>query len=544
MQCSENLADRVSRTRTTRRSIVQSTIRALITGATVSLIVLPAGLAHADGDSDTFSCDPGFYQVISGQFAEFDPGAGTYTRVGADLDNYNAMGYRIADGYIYGVGKGNLYRIDANGVRTVVGSLGSMPSGYTGAFGDDGLLHVSSGGRDWYTIDVDTMEMTSIPELSESLGMADITNVNGIFYGVTSRGDLIRVDPTALTIEKLGAVAGLPSHTMAYGAAWSTAGGNLYIGRNSGEIYQITGYSTGAPAATQVGAAPSTNSNDGASCELAPPPPGLADVDGPEPETTPSTPEAQAAADEYADEYVETEITIPDPTPIEPAAPTSDPDSPVYNLPDAGIGSDDACAPTVIVDRAPRGIDSTFTTVTAAEVLYTSTFSGALSTDWTTISGTWTTANGSLAQTETCDFDATVLLETHAVIDFRWEATFTGEATNQGGLLVNQQSATTRSGATLIDLSDDGTTVRWGSYDDRGHYVYVGGESIPAPAPGTAVTLAVEVHGSDIVIEVNGERIGELNTQYAGGLVGLVATQSLVSFSNATLTALPSPGAS
>ena len=224
------------------------------------------------------------------------------------------MGYRIADGYVYGVGNGNLYRINASGERTTVGSLGAMPSGYTGTFGDDGLLHVSSGGKNWYTIDVDTLETTSIPELSQGMGVADITNVSGVFYGVSSKGALVRFDPTALTVESLGNVDGLPTYSGAYGAAWSTAGGNLYVGRNSGEIYQITGYSTANPVATQVGAAPSTNSNDGASCELAPPPPGLADVDGPAPETEPSTPEARAAAEQYADGYEPTPIVINDTT--------------------------------------------------------------------------------------------------------------------------------------------------------------------------------------------------------------------------------------
>lgn len=520
---------------------MNNTVRAIVVGTTISLIGIPTSsrVAAADGDA-TFRCDPGFYQVIAGQLAEFSPGNGTYDRIGADLDNYNAMGYRIADGYVYAVGGGNLYRIDANGTRTVVGSLGGMPSGYTGAFGDDGLLHVSRGGQDWYTIDVDTMEMTSIPELSHSFGMADITNVNGIFYGVSSRGLLVRVDPVALTAEQVGAVAGLPSHSMAYGAAWSTAGGNLYVGRNSGEIYQITGYSTDTPVATQVGTAPSTNSNDGASCDLAAPPAGLADVDGPEPETEPASVAAQEAAADYAATYVETPIVLPDPTPM--AAVVAAPlvtEPVVYEIADAGIGSGEACSSTVIEDRPLRGADSEMTVVDQATVLYQSTFSDADVASWTMVSGSWEMSNGSLGQVETCDFDATALLDTHAVLDFRWEATFSAQADNQGGLVINQQSADTRSGATLIDLADDGTTVRWGSYDARGHYSYIGGESITAPAPGTAVELAVEVHGHDVVIEVDGVVVGALNTEYAGGLVGLVATQSQVSFTTATLTALP-----
>ena len=518
-------------------SISHIAARSIVLGTTLSMAFMPISRS-VSAAPDSFACDPGFYQVIAGQFAEFDPGAGTYTTIGADTDNYTAMGYRIADGYMYAVGNGNLYRVNADGVRTVVGSLGGMTSGYTGTFGDDGLLHVSRGGADWYTIDVDTLETTPIPELSQGMGVADITNVNGIFYGVSSRGGLVRFDPTELTVTEVGAVSGLPSHSGAYGAAWSTAGGNLYVGRNSGEIFQITGYSTASPVATQVGVAPSTNSNDGASCDLAAPPAGLADVDGPVPETPPSTPEAQAAADAYEAGYEPTPIVLPESQPISSAEPSG----PTYVVTDAGIGSGDECGATVLEDRPPRGPDDPFIAVIAPTVLYSSSFGAADAANWSLLSGTWEERDAELAQVENCDFDATALLSGHNVDHFRWEATFSGDSSNQGGLLINQQSAQTRSGATLIDLSEDGSTVRWGSYDDRGYYQYVGAEEITAPGAGAPMTLAVEVHGADVVIEVDGNQIGEFNTQYAGGRVGLVATQSVISFTNATLTALPSAG--
>ncbi len=514
-----------------------NTTRRTIACISIALAALPfAGNAlGAAAAGPTFNCDPGFYQVISGQLAKFDPGASTYSTIGADLSNYNALGYRIADGYMYGLGQGNVYRIDADGVRTTIGSLGGLSIGYTGTFGDDGLLHVSSGGRDWHTIDVDTMQITPVPELSVPVGVADITNVNGAFYGVNSRGGLVRFDPTNLTVTQVGQVAGLPTDSMSYGAAWSTAGGNLYVGRNSGEIYQITGYSTGTPVATQVGATPPTNSNDGAACELAAPPAGLADVDGPTPETAPSTPEAQAAADAYTASYVETAIVIPEPQPI---APATQENTETFELPDAGIGSGDTCGATVDVDRPARGVDGRFTVVDDATQLFTG-FSGDDASSWDFLSGVWAMNGGTLGQVESCDFDATALLRGHVVRDFRWEATFASTSSNQGGLLINQQSNLTRSGATLIDLSEDGSAVRWGTYDERGRYVYIGGEPITAPAPGIGVTLAVLVHGEDVIVEVDGSTVGTFTTRVAGGQVGLVATQSIVSFSSATLTALP-----
>ncbi len=486
---------------------------------------------EASAADDTFRCDPGFYQVISGQFAEFDPGADIYNEIGARTTTYNAMGYRLADGYIYGVGNGELYRINADGERTTVGSLPGVPSGYTGTFGDDGLLHVSSGGADWYTLDVDTLEATRIPELSVRMGAADITNVNGIFYGVSNNGDLIRIDPKALTVQTVAAVSGLPSSNQAYGAAWSTAGGNLYVGRNSGEIYQITGYSTGAPRATQVGIAPSTNSNDGASCELAPPPAGLADVDGAKPETEPSTPEGKAAAEEYERIFVE----------------------PVYEIPDAGFGSGDSCSPTVISDRPSRIVNDRFVRVDEATSLFSTKFDGSGASDFAVLSGEWALKAGSFAQVESCDFDATVLLRSFNVDHFRWEATFQStDGSNQGGLLINQSSTITRSGATLVDLADGGSIVRWGQYDDAGYYRFIGSQPIKTPAAGQSIAMSLEVRGAKVSIEIDGEPVASFSTDMVGGMVGgivggmvgLVATQSQIAFTGAALTALPADGGS
>ena len=206
------------------------------------------------------------------------------------------------------------------------------------------------------------------------------------------------------------------------------------------------------------------------------------------------------------------------------------------------MGSGDSCSPTVNEDRPLRGPDERFTTADTPTVLHSTSFGDAELDAWTVISGTWEESLGSLAQIETCDFDATALLDAHAVRDFRWEATFTGDSSPQGGLLINQQSEETRSGASLIDVSDDGSIVRWGSYDERGYYTYVGAEAISPTPSGEALTLSVEVHGAEVEISVNDTVIGGFTTQFAGGQVGLVATQSAVSFSSATLTVLPTSG--
>jgi hypothetical protein len=233
-------------------------------------------------------------------------------------------------------------------------------------------------------------------------------------------------------------------------------------------------------------------------------------------------------------------VGVPSPA----AAAPEDPDDPIYTPDDAGIGAGDSCAATIDEDRPSRGADATFTVVTTPTVLYTSNFDTEDNANWSLISGTWEFVDGTLAQVESCDYDASALLDTHAVIDFRWEGTFASEISNQGGLVINQQSAATRSGATLIDLAEDGTKLRWGTYDALGYYVYVGAAAIDRPADGTDVTLTVEVHGTDVSVAINGTTMGTFTTAHAGGLVGLVATQSTVAFTSVTLTGLGSVAAS
>jgi len=522
-----------------------------VTAAVFAAALVPSAVSAGVGP--TFACDPGFYQVIAGQLAKLSPGTALYDEIGPDYANYNAMGYRLADGYLYAISSDRLYRIDADGARTELAQLDVPAGAYTGDFGDDGLLHISRGGNDWYAVNVDTFEATPIPELSAHKAVADITNVHGKFYGVSSNGILYVYDPMALTVTPGGTVGGLPATAKAYGAAWSTAGGNLYVGRNSGEIYQITGYSTGSPVATKVGEAPPTSSNDGASCGLAPVPAGLNDVDGPEPETEPSTAEAQAAADAYtlSFEVLAETFVVADPVIAEDVQPALTGLSPVVESPaeptlepvvDAGIGQGAACEQSLAYDRAERAPIDSFVTVEAPTSLLDSTFNADTISRFSILSGNWSMHDGAFNQLNACGFDYTTLLTSHRVDNFRWEATFSAlSGDNQGGVLVNQSAADTRSGATVVDLAEGGSRLRWGSYNEAGYYLYGGSVEVTRPETGQSVTLAVEVLDVDVRIFFNGELVGETTAISVGGHVGLVASETDIAFERVVLTALPAP---
>lgn len=494
-----------------------SRLRAFTLAAVMAstVVVTPVAAQSSQESAPTFRCDPGFYQVISGQLAELDPGNNTYKNIGTDEASYNAVGYRIADGYLYGIRGTELLRVDAAGGVVVVANLGVPSGAYTGDFGDDGLLHISRGGRDWHKIDVETGESIPVLEISGNYGVADIANVYGVFYGVSSSGSLIRVDPEALTVEDLGTVGGLPGSSLAYGAAWSSAGGNLYIGRNSGEIFQITGYSGADPIATQVAAAPSTNSNDGASCSLAAAPPGIVDVDGPEPETEPSTPEAKAAAEKHEEEQGAT-----------------------YSFPSSGIPDGPSCTVGVDEDRPPR-LAVNAQDVLAPTVVYSSGPSPSL-IDFDVLSGLWAEGATGLEQTHDCGYDYTALLAAQPLNHYVWEATVSPiDGVNQGGVVINQSSPLTRSGATLIDLDDGGRVVRWGFYDELGYYQSLGSANLDGTDSRAGVTFTVEVHGTAVELWVDGVPMAEFTTSNGGGLVGLVTSRAAASFDDITLTALP-----
>ena len=493
-----------------RRIVGVFALAAALVGS--GLAAAPAA-AQLPASPPTFACDPGFYQVISGQLASLSPSSGSYLQIGADSSNYNAMGYRIADGLLYGIRGTDLLQVDAEGSVTVLGSLPFDGGSYTGDFGDDGQLHVSRGGRDWHSIDVATGTVTSRPALSSPYGVADVANVHGVFYGVSSAGDLIRTNPQDETVVNVGAVSGLPASSMSYGAAWSTAGGNLYVGRNSGEIYQVTGYSTGSPVATQVASAPSTNSNDGASCSLAAPPAGIADVDGAEPETEPTTPEAKAASDANIAQQQTT-----------------------YTFPSSGIANGPSCATGADEDRPTRLAVNAQTVSTETEV-YLSGSTPDLS-DFDVLSGLWASESGMLGQSHTCGYDYTALLRSQPLEHYRWEATIYGQAgSNQGGVIVNQSSSLTRSGATLIDLAEGGDVLRWGFYDDLGYYQMVGSTEVDGADNG--ISLLVEVRSDLVTVAIDGVSISEFTTENRGGLVGLVSSRSAASFDHVRLTALP-----
>ncbi|MDT0559303.1 VWA domain-containing protein, partial [Ichthyenterobacterium sp. W332] len=228
-------------------------------------------------ESTPFDCEPGFYQIISGQLNEYDPTDGTYNPIGPDHGSINAAGYNSEDNFIYGLDKADdetLVRLDANGQITVIGTLPSpFPSNFfAGDFDDMGNLYMYNNNGGLIKIDVSVVPLTAveIPTTGPTPGVADIAwnPADGNFYGITNNGsNILKIDVnapmTAATTTTTALSGGITSTSGSFGAAWFSSTGEFFSTNNDGGLYQID-----IPSATGAFAVDSavTSNNDGASC--------------------------------------------------------------------------------------------------------------------------------------------------------------------------------------------------------------------------------------------------------------------------------------
>lgn len=246
-----------------------------------TLVTLTWSPAHATGP---FNCQPGFYQVISGQLKILNPLTGVYSDIGSTGATYNAIGYNPNDDFIYGWGTGGsiigqLIKVDSAGVVTPLGTAGITGSSFvSGDFDADNNIYFRKNASTLVRINVQTSPLTytELP-LTGTFEGVDMGWINGVMYSVDD-GKLYRVDlatllATSVDITDDGSPTGKAfptSGNYSYGAVFSNRDDELYASNNSlGRIYQITGFTTANPKATWVTDATVTSNNDGAACKLA-----------------------------------------------------------------------------------------------------------------------------------------------------------------------------------------------------------------------------------------------------------------------------------
>jgi hypothetical protein len=231
--------------------------------------------ASAAPPSGPFTCEPGFYQVISGQLKELNPVTDTYTDIGPTYSTtYNAMGYDVLDNYLYAMGTGttnlgHLLRIASDGTVTDLGLPAGLPAAsyVSGDMDNQGHLLVQSSASTWYSINVTTVTATAFTVTGSTGSGNDAVWIGGSLYFASSQ-TLYAINLSTKT-ETSVAVTTLPSGG-SYGAAWSDYPSDLFLSNNNtGDIYQVSDFTTSTPIATQVATGELTGNNDGAACKLA-----------------------------------------------------------------------------------------------------------------------------------------------------------------------------------------------------------------------------------------------------------------------------------
>ncbi|MDQ8188684.1 DUF6923 family protein [Roseibacillus persicicus] len=199
------------------------------------------------------------------QLAIVDVNAGVFVDLG-NTDhglNYNAIAYRTADNYIYGLNRSSndpeLLRFGSDGSAAVVGLISGLPRSYVaGTFADDGLYWVSGGGR-LYGIDVDALTVVKDVALSPNPKGTEIdlahNFVDGKLYGSTGSGVFFHVD------RDTGSTTVLGNNGKTFGALICDFNGAVYGFDNRGTGAFRVNLSNGS--VTWVANAPKTNINDG-----------------------------------------------------------------------------------------------------------------------------------------------------------------------------------------------------------------------------------------------------------------------------------------
>jgi len=267
-----------------------------VIGAFVILVAGTVGIGIGAGPShaapgEAFTCETGTVfiaqdiptrlhtavQTPEGQIAFEPEGAAAAMR-------YNAVGFRAADGFLYGIAadsgvRTHLVRIGQAGIVTDLGSVAGLPlptgaqiynqgTMGAGALADTLFVAPSIAGDTLMKVDVPSMTATALT-LSQTLpNLSDLVFLSGFVWGLDGSADLWRIDPDTGVVDRFATGLDL---TGSFGAQWVYGNGNLGVGDNAtGVVHQITidDPASASPSFRLVSsmAGPRSGNNDGASC--------------------------------------------------------------------------------------------------------------------------------------------------------------------------------------------------------------------------------------------------------------------------------------
>ncbi|MEZ8099975.1 LruC domain-containing protein [Vibrio bivalvicida] len=198
------------------------------------------------------------------------------------LDKLNGVGYSKHDDFIYGwdYGVASLSRIDSTFTKTLLNvskPAGAPTSIYVGDVSlDENAWYGYRPNYGLYRIDLDTllMVLSSPPSQFGNPSIYDLAfhPDNGLAYSIDANGYLWQVDVNAGTSTRLNQLLDKDAlgYRLTFGAVYFDVDGNFYASNNSnGYVFKVAINGTSS-SAEFFAYGPSSNSNDGARCALAP----------------------------------------------------------------------------------------------------------------------------------------------------------------------------------------------------------------------------------------------------------------------------------
>ena len=230
------------------------------------------------------ACTPGTYVEQRLGLLQSTTDFQRWTTLGQENGFVNAIAYRPADGFLYGIGtaardlggpENHLMRVAGDGSVTDLGVVEGLPATRSeaklpaGAF-DPFTGHLVVGGRGHlYSIDVDTHRATAIalPDGVSRIGW-DLVIQGEWLWTVTST-QVVGINLSTDESVSYDLPGGYQSH--GYGSVWpGTDDSSLFFQSNAtGDITKVTGLGS-SPSFSKVGNLPSAPRNDGAACPGAP----------------------------------------------------------------------------------------------------------------------------------------------------------------------------------------------------------------------------------------------------------------------------------
>lgn len=157
---------------------------------------------------------------------------------------------------------------------------------------------------------------------------------------------------------------------------------------------------------------------------------------------------------------------------------------------------------------------------------------------WSPIFGSWTLVDGTYSQSDATGFgySSEYMGDTPEEFDVgvSMRAPF-GDM--NAGIIYGQPNKGTKAGSTVIDITAEGTYLRWGVYNpDSGEWTFIGGAPIDPPlVPDEFTRLDLEVRSDKTAINLNGEFLASIDSPEPGG-VALVVSVANIEFENFELT--------